>query len=291
MHPPAPGVREPTPLRPAWPGELDDQAFEGTEALYRHEGPPRLTIRRDERRGVRLDHDYFGTFLVAPGGREVVCDPRELPSWLWQRFMVGQVLPLAATLLGFEPLHAAAVAVDGTAIVCIGPSGAGKSSVALQLVDRGAALLADDVAAVSVKAGRPVVHPGPALISAGEEELAFLGPEGRIAGWERLGSLEGEARLAGPGLEMPYLPLAALFVLSREAGGPPAEIAVHPGPAAKALLGATFNAYVRDPARLARHLDVSSAVAGSVPVLALRSGPGGSSHASAAAIEAWAKGL
>lgn len=41
-------------------------------------------------------------------------------------------------------LHASCVALDGRGVLLIGPSGIGKSDIALQLVDRGAALVSDD---------------------------------------------------------------------------------------------------------------------------------------------------
>ena len=44
--------------------------------------------------------------------------------------------------LAFE--RGTAVAVGGRAVLIVGPSGAGKSSLALELISRGAALVADD---------------------------------------------------------------------------------------------------------------------------------------------------
>jgi HPr kinase/phosphorylase len=41
-------------------------------------------------------------------------------------------------------VHASAVALDGRAVLILGASGAGKSRLALQMIARGAALVADD---------------------------------------------------------------------------------------------------------------------------------------------------
>ncbi|MDJ1008888.1 MAG: HPr kinase/phosphatase C-terminal domain-containing protein [Paracoccaceae bacterium] len=43
-----------------------------------------------------------------------------------------------------ELVHGAAVAVDGRGVLILGPSGSGKSGLALDLIARGAVLIADD---------------------------------------------------------------------------------------------------------------------------------------------------
>jgi hypothetical protein len=73
--------------------------------------------------------------------------------------------------------------------------------------------------------------------------------------------LEGEARvLVDPAAAGPS-PVGAVYVLRRS----DADLDLTIGPPrlepAKVLLGATFNAYVRDPARLARQLDIAAGVA------------------------------
>ncbi len=55
----------------------------------------------------------------------------------------------------------------------------------------------------------------------------------------------------------------------------------------RVLLGATFNAYLRDPERLARQLDVCEALGRSVAVRTVRSGPSDGARGTAAAIERW----
>nr|WP_314445602.1 HPr kinase/phosphatase C-terminal domain-containing protein [uncultured Sphingomonas sp.] len=46
--------------------------------------------------------------------------------------------------LSSETIHASTVAIDGRAVVITGISGSGKSDLALQLIDRGFTLVADD---------------------------------------------------------------------------------------------------------------------------------------------------
>jgi hypothetical protein len=142
----------------------------------------------------------------------------------------------------------------------MGTSGAGKSSVALQLTWRGATFLADDVTALEQREGVVTAHPGAPLVSVDARELESLRRAGAPS-WEVLGSLEGEARIAVFCPETRALPVGAAYVLTRSADVSAIEIVPPaPGPA-KALLGGTFNAYIRSPARLARQLEISGRLA------------------------------
>jgi hypothetical protein len=76
--------------------------------------------------------------------------------------LVGAGLATALHLRGVPVLHAAAVVVDGEAILMAGAAGAGKSTLTAALVARGMPLLAEDLAvltfgenAIAVQAGYP----------------------------------------------------------------------------------------------------------------------------------------
>lgn len=285
-------AKRPTVLRLVAADELEHWTLEEPAVLYQQAGAPHLTIRRHRALGVRLDHDFFGSFAVASDGGEVSCAPRaELCDWIWQRFLVGQVLPLASTLRGLEPLHASAVEVGGRALLLVGRSGAGKSSVALQLVDRGARLLADDVAALDTAAGKPFVHPGPALMSADPAELARVRADGPLSRWQRLGTLEEEVRLAGPAVVAQPVPVAAVLVLRRTSDAAEVSIEALRQAVPAVLLGATFNAYLRDPHRVVRQLDVCEALARSAAIRTVRSGPRDGARSTAAAAARWLEAL
>jgi len=279
------GERRRTTVRKVDPEDVGQLPTEESVVLFDRRQAPRMSITGHPALGVRLDHEFFGAFRVAPRGDDVVCAPRQLPDWLWQRFLVGQVLPLASVMRGFEPFHASAVRIRGRAVLCAGASGAGKSSVALQLLDRGAGLLADDVAAVSVEQGEPVVEPGVALISADAQELELLRDDGPVSRWARLGSFDGEVRLVHPEPVAGPTQIAAVFVLTRSAGPPGIRIGPPDGPLAKTMLGATFNAYYQNAERAFRHLEVSAALAARASVQQVHSGPGVTATATAAAIE------
>ena len=51
-------------------------------------------------------------------------------------------------------LHATAIAINGRGVLIVGASGTGKSDLALRLIDRGAALIADDMVLMQVTDGR-----------------------------------------------------------------------------------------------------------------------------------------
>lgn len=75
--------------------------------------------------------------------------------------------------LSSETLHASTVAIDGRAVVITGLSGAGKSDLALQLIDRGFTLVADDQTIVQKRGDRLYASP-PATIR-GKLEVRGLG--------------------------------------------------------------------------------------------------------------------
>lgn len=54
-----------------------------------------------------------------------------------------------------ETRHATAVAIDGRAVLIVGPSGSGKSGLALELISRGAILIADDRTRLVLKENWP----------------------------------------------------------------------------------------------------------------------------------------
>ena len=70
-------------------------------------------------------------------------------------------------------LHATTVAISGHGVLIRGPSGAGKSSVALNLIERGAMLVADDQTDLFAMGARVMARPPDRL--AGWMEVRGLG--------------------------------------------------------------------------------------------------------------------
>jgi HPr Serine kinase C-terminal domain len=88
--------------------------------------------------------------VIGPGGREVwVAWSPGLPIENISALILGPVFPCLVQLMGNTALHGSVVAYDGRAIVMIGASGAGKSTTALACIQRGASLVADDLAIIA----------------------------------------------------------------------------------------------------------------------------------------------
>jgi HPr kinase/phosphorylase len=60
-------------------------------------------------------------------------------------------------------LHGTCVEINGKAVLMTGKPGVGKSSLALQLIDRGAVLIADDQTLVKLEEGILMTSPPPSL--------------------------------------------------------------------------------------------------------------------------------
>jgi hypothetical protein len=273
----APGVRDPSPTRVQLdPKELErrwSSAADAAECVreLRDAETVLLTVELAPRAGYLLHAPGFARILIAPDGTELICAP-EPGSSEWSILLPAQALPLAATLRGFEVLHASGVVLGGRAALFTGPPGAGKSSLAAALLRRGEAeLLSDDAVALQLLSdGALIAHPGAALLqlrAAEHERLstrerALLGPPTTFLGKQRY----------SPSVSAAPAPFGELFLLERSTHGPPVERieAVDPF----ALLASTFNLSVRTPERLARHLDLAAALAATGRIHRLRVQPG-----------------
>jgi hypothetical protein len=228
-----------------------------------------LTVELAPQAGYLLRAPGFGRILVAPDGTELICDP--VGSSQWTALLPAQALPLAATLRGFEVMHASGVVLGGRARLFAGPPGAGKSSLAAALLRcAGAELLSDDTVALELRDGALIAHPGAALLQLRVAEHERLSTRERAA----LGSptsFLGKQRYS-PSVAASPAPFGDLFLLERSTHDPPVERieAVDPF----ALLASTFNLSVRTPERLTRHLDLAVALAATGRIHRLRVQPG-----------------
>ncbi len=240
-----------------------------------------LTVDLAEPAGYLLDAVGVARVLVSLDGHEVLCDPDPAePDWAF--VLAAQALPLAATLRGFEVLHASGVVTGAGAVLFAGEPGAGKSSLAAAMLRAGATLLGDDAIALREGDGELLAHPGTGSLylraaeheRLSEAERGRLGPAVGFAGRERVALAPA-----------PPTPLAALFLLERASAGPEVEPLESVDPFE--LLAATFNLSVRTPERLVRQLDLVGTLAEGALVHRLRILPDGDATASAAAVESY----
>jgi hypothetical protein len=231
-----PVVLEPREVAPA----------SGRALTWRAAGVPDLL--KDPAGGYFLEAPGLAAFHVSAGGDTVGYHAQEGPDWRWQRYLLGRVLPLAATLLGREPLHASAVACGKGAVLLAGESRSGKTTLAAELMLEGLDFMADDVVALSLRDGRPLAHPGPGLMS-----LRRPYGIGETVGSDR------DCLWVAVERAPQALPVSAIYLLSPDAPPGISHLTV-PEPAA--LLAAGFTQAIRDPARLIRQLDVCAALAG-----------------------------
>ena len=95
-------------------------------------------------------------FLVT-GGRDVRVEPRGGGDHEMGIVLASRVLGALLQQRGVITFHASAVETDAGAVLFMGSSGSGKSSLLAALVERGYAMLADNVAGVVPDAGGGVV--------------------------------------------------------------------------------------------------------------------------------------
>ena len=271
------GIAERGELRRAVPAGSETIAWSRTRA-----GKEKPLILAHPRAGYWLQADGYGLFHVTTSGEEIRCAPLRVAPWRWQRFLVGQVLPFASTLNGYEPLHASAVALGGHAIAFVGGMGFGKSTLAAQLMLRGGRLIADDVVALAAEpgAGAPraaVAYPGPGLMSLRRGAIERLGA-GEV---RRIGTRVGQDR---DGMRLAVdrcdhsMPLSVLYLLEPMHRTKAVTLKTITEPDPRQLLGSTFNAALRNAQRLVRQLDVCAAVARSVRLVQIRVAPEADHH-------------
>jgi hypothetical protein len=220
-------------------------------------GVPHFAIEAGPGGGYRIWGRGRGSFALAPDARLLCCSP-EAGRPVWERFLVGQVLPFVALAAGLEVLHAGAVVLGGGAVALTGSSGAGKTSLVLELCRRGAEFLSDDVLAVEVSGNAPMAHPGSPAAGVKRHEAARLRREGAPLPGPALCADAREQVVPMQGASAPA-PLQALFLLDRRA--PAGRLRFEPAGDALTLLACNFNFVLDTPARTRRLLDVCAAIA------------------------------
>ena len=155
-----------------------------------------------------------GAFLIREG-HQVIVSPAPGYDERWLRHVtLGPSLAVLLHQRGRLALHASAVAVAEGAVAFVGERGIGKSTTAALMCTRGHRLVADDVTAIEVGAGHPMVHPAYPLLKLWPEVASFLrhNPEElpRI-----FPDSEKRARREVYGFSLAPLPLSRIYVLAQ----------------------------------------------------------------------------
>jgi hypothetical protein len=265
---------DPTTVDLVYADSIDDVWPDGGRRTGRM-GPaerPVMVVDEHPEAGYRITLPPYGRYLVSADGRSIGCAPPSVAWWYWQRLLIGQVLPAAAALRGYEVLHASAVAIGDRAIAFAGDSGLGKSSLALRLLQGGATLVAEDVLTVHERDGRLLTEPGAAMVNLRESESARIeAPE-----LERMGAAVGAShgkRHVIVDREDRTLELRRLYLLERGAPGDPTFAPVE-APGARDVFVNSFVNYVLRADRLVTQLDIAACLARTVPIVRLRVKPG-----------------
>jgi hypothetical protein len=156
--------------------------------------------------------------------------------------------------------------VDGEAIAFLGASGSGKSTLAAAFVQRGYALLTDDVLVLQPDGNKLLAHPSlPRLKLTPETADAFF--SGRRSIPMNSFTTKMIFALTPPGYAGNMVPLRALYVLPKASSKCRIAVTTLLGRACfLPLIANTFNDSVLTPARLKQQFTFAGKVTASVPL-------------------------
>jgi hypothetical protein len=151
--------------------------------------------------------------------------------------LLGVPVALCADARGDVSLHAAAVEIDGRAIVLAGPSHYGKTTLAAGFAQAGHRLLSEDMTVCTTRGG-PAAYPGPATVRLRSDVVEGVRPTGEsfVSAEDQRVRVVLEPRDRGTG---DALPLAAILIL-REASTQPELTSVAAPTAIRDLLALAF---------------------------------------------------
>lgn len=197
-----------------WAGEIDGAPFvveRGVKGDHRfvHGAPP-------DANGVPAKQTRALHHLAADA-RVLRCAPSDPTDPSWWRVVLDSALFTVALLRGYEALHAGAIATPDGAIAIAAATGGGKSTLLTELLERGLALMADDVLVLEPRGAQvPLAHPAPPLMT-----VPATGLPARDDADSRATILSiGDERWIAVPVHPEPMPLKALVVLARRAESP-----------------------------------------------------------------------
>jgi len=161
------------------------------------------------------------------GGRLVQIEAPENVEVIDVRiYLLGSIMGALLHQRGYFPFHANVVRTGSSAAAFAGHSGAGKSSLASWLDGREHEVLADDLCAVRVGDGRPVVFEGIPRMKLWAETLRAFGRSelGLVPVASDLNKYHVPLRRAGRTGSLDPVPLERIYMLEKAKAGEPTAI-------------------------------------------------------------------
>jgi hypothetical protein len=229
---------------------------------------------------VRTWRDGAYVEVAYDDGTRFVMDRRGTQVWAqWRNassiedmatYLLGPVLGLLLRLRGTLSLHASAVTFGDTAVAFTGQAGAGKSTTAAAFAQRGARVIADDIAALFVRDARWWVEAGPASVRLWPESAtALFGDASTLPllapSWEKRQVTPGVLPAAFAG-ESPVALSAVVILGARGTGSAPTLAPLSQRDALVALVADTYASVLLDPAQRGVEFVALSRLVQDVPV-------------------------
>jgi hypothetical protein len=223
-----------------------EQEIDGAPAFEVHRSPSGDSLMR-----LSPGREFW---ISSTGDRVVGHFAEDLSVQAAEAALAGPVLAFAASRRGMLVIHAAAIIVEGEAILIAGSQGAGKSTLAAACCAAGSMIMADDSSALEKTEAGWVVHAGPRLIRLWPDSAESLDVESTRALHERT------SKLGAPAGFCPLTaPVAGIVFL--EDDGPASPTRVGPAEALFMMTKACRNRPNLNEAEQAQELKAASAAA------------------------------
>ncbi len=159
-----------------------------------------------------LKLENIARYLVSDGC-EILIDPvPDAESDAIRLFLLGSAIGALLHQRSILPLHASAIRVNEGVVAFAGNSGVGKSTLAASFMKNGCQVVADDICAVSVASGVPLVCSGSPNLKLWHDALHQLGEDPQSLPRVR-DSVEKYRLPLAHGFAEEVLPLRKLYVL------------------------------------------------------------------------------
>ena len=161
---------------------------------------------------LRLSIPGVATFRVQNGTTITVAPEAGADAAGVRLFLLGTAVGALLHQRGVLPLHGAALRMNDQCVSIVGASGAGKSSLAAAMRLRGWPMVSDDISAIRLVDGRPVLAPGYPESKVWPDVLTMLGDDPER--YERVRPSLEKRRVRVPNFSDDSAPVAAVIVLT-----------------------------------------------------------------------------